>query len=295
MNALDLFAGACGGWTLGLHRAGIETVAACEIDPWRRAVYSRNFPTVQLYGDVRELTAARLASDGIGAIDLVAGSPPCPDFSTANAQGRGIDGERGKLFFEFVRLVRELRPRWVCAENVPGIRARGYDRIHAELEAAGYAVRPLVVGAWHAGAPHRRKRVWIVADAAQTADGDASSRSCERQSKRPARSGLDGRASFQAHGARLAIKRGEPRDDGAQQPAIERAIAERLGRIAQDWNGGIAGRGRMDDGLPKGLARPALASYGDAVVPQITEMIGRAILALDTAPIVLDEAGRPGV
>lgn len=81
-----------------------------------------------------------------------------------------------------------------------------------------------------------------------------------------------------ALGTRLEIERGEHRDDGAEQPALERAIAERLGAVAESWNGGIAGRLGMDDGLPKGMARPLLAAYGDAILPQIAEIIGRAIL-----------------
>lgn len=162
MRVLDLFSGAAGGWSLGLHRAGLVTIAACEIDPWRRAVYSRNNPGVRMYGDVCTLTTERLRADGCGPIDVLAGSPPCQDASTANTSGKGIDGARTGLFWEAIRLARELRPRWVLLENVPGLRTRGYDRVHAALEEAGYAVRPLVVGAWHAGAPHRRNRVWII-------------------------------------------------------------------------------------------------------------------------------------
>jgi site-specific DNA-cytosine methylase len=160
---LDLFCGAAGGWTLGLHRAGFTTVAACEIDPWRRAVFSQNNPGARMYDDIRTLNADRLRRDLGFLPSIVCGSPPCQDASTANTQGRGIDGERTGLFFDAVRLVREVRPRWVLLENVPGLRTRGYDRVHDALEAAGYAVWPLVVGAVHAGAPHLRKRVWIVA------------------------------------------------------------------------------------------------------------------------------------
>lgn len=162
-RTLDLFCGAAGGWSLGLHRAGFTTVAACEIDPWRRAVFGVNNPAARLYDDVRTLGADRLLGDLGFLPDIICGSPPCQDASLANAQGRGVDGERTGLFFDAVRIVREVRPRWVLFENVPGLRTRGYDRVHDELEAAGYAVRPFVVGAVHAGAPHLRRRVWIVA------------------------------------------------------------------------------------------------------------------------------------
>jgi DNA (cytosine-5)-methyltransferase 1 len=162
MRALDLFCGAAGGWHLGLARAGIEVVAGCEADPWRRTVYQARYG-VPVYPDVQTLTGEQVLADH-GPIDLVAGSPPCQDASTANTSGRGVDGERTGLFFDAIRLVGELRPRWVAFENVPGLRARGIDRVLSGLEALGYAARPLVVGAVHAGAPHLRKRVVIVAD-----------------------------------------------------------------------------------------------------------------------------------
>src|SRR5882724_9287460 len=133
MRALDLFCGAAGGWSLGLHRAGMTTVAACEIDPWRRERFARNFPDAKLYDDVRTLTADELRADGI-VPDIIVGSPPCQDASTANTSGRGVDGERTGLFFEAVRLVDECRPRWAAFENVPGIRRRGIDRVLGKLE-----------------------------------------------------------------------------------------------------------------------------------------------------------------
>lgn len=77
MRVLDLFSAAAGGWSLGLHRAGFLTAAACEIVEWRRILYSENFPHVRLYEDIRDLTAARLVSDLGFLPDIVVGSPPC--------------------------------------------------------------------------------------------------------------------------------------------------------------------------------------------------------------------------
>src|SRR5262245_26036050 len=94
LRVLDLFCGACGGWSLGLHRAGgSETVAACEIDDWRRERFRRNFPEAVTYRDVRELHAGQLRADGV-VPDVIVGSPPCQDASSANARGKGLDGER---------------------------------------------------------------------------------------------------------------------------------------------------------------------------------------------------------
>lgn len=160
---LDLFCGAAGGWSLGMHRAGFTTVAACEIDPWRRAMFAANFPDARMYDDVRTIGADRLVSE-LGALpDVIVGSPPCQDASSANTKGKGVDGERTKLFFEAIRIVRECRPRWVAFENVPGIRNRGVDRLLGGLEEIGYATEPCVVGADDIGANHARKRVWFLA------------------------------------------------------------------------------------------------------------------------------------
>lgn len=161
MRALDLFSG-IGGWSLGLHRHNIKTVAACESNPWKRSHYARHFPGVPIYPDVSVLTAEVLDRDGCLPIDIVVGSPPCTDISTANTSGLGVDGPESRLYFEAVRLIREIGPRWCAFENSANLRTRGADRVVAEMEAAGYAVWPLVVGAGHAGAPHRRLRSWIV-------------------------------------------------------------------------------------------------------------------------------------
>lgn len=318
MNVLDLFCGAAGGWSLGLHRAGFRTVAACEIDPWRRERYLANFPGVRMYDDVRTLSAARLRADGI-SVDVVVGSPPCQDASSANTKGKGIDGERTGLFWEALRLVRELRPRWVCLENVPGLRSRGYDRVHDALEAAGYAVRPLVVGAWHAGAPHRRNRVWIVANTPEIGCGAGwagrfdSGRARESEQAfhhadpavllgspfaRGEPDGVDAGTVANANENRIRIESGRCGGTNRKGAAITKnapdANEERQHEFAEHgqvgwilagsaWNGGAPGLGRMDDGLPKGMAHHMLAAYGDAVVPIIPEIIGRAIMSIEAS------------
>lgn len=161
-RALDLFSG-IGGWSLAAHRKGIETVAACEIDDWKWKQYHQHFPHVHRYRDVREITRSRLEADGRLPIDVIVGSPPCTDISAANHAGLGVDGEESKLYFEAIRIVAEVRPLWVAFENSDNLRSRGADRVLAALEAEGYACFPCVVGAVHAGAPHRRNRSWLVA------------------------------------------------------------------------------------------------------------------------------------
>ncbi|MCB1990218.1 MAG: DNA cytosine methyltransferase [Geminicoccaceae bacterium] len=230
LEALDLFSGGAGGWSLACHRLGIRTLAACEADPARRHMYAQNFPEVPIYDDVQELTAARLLAD-LGTLPhIVVGSPPCQDASVANPRGRGTGGKRTGLAGEFVRLVGEVRPLLAVLENVPGLKGRGADWLLASLAAAGYAARPFVVGAIHAGAPHRRLRCWIVAvPAAALADPDRYRLRLEQQrlpGRRPA--GLcDGRQAEPRHprpiGASDADQGRQPGERLEKRPGIEGA------------------------------------------------------------------------
>lgn len=171
MRVLDLFSAAAGGWSLGLHRAGFETVAACEWIDWRRALYAENNHGVKIYDDVRTLTGERLLAD-LGALpDVVVGSPPCQDISSANTKGKGVDGERSGLFFEAIRIIGEVRPRWFALENSANLRTRGADAVLAALEDLDYACWATVVRAGNIGANHERPRSWIIGcDVEQLAD-----------------------------------------------------------------------------------------------------------------------------
>ncbi len=313
----------------------MRTVAACEADPWRRERFLANFPGVAMYDDVRTLSAERLRADGVGPIDLVAGSPPCQDASAANTKGVGVDGERTGLIFEQLRIVAELRPRWVCVENSPRLRTRGIDRVLAELEALGYACWPLVVGTGDCGAPHERKRMWLVAaDADQVglrelsgwwsgtcgefppesaddpdADGEGElggavdaemgweldesdpewagyedtdtdrlgDEARDARPPEPQAGGAPSGGARDADEARLEIGQGERCDLSAQLAALERAVGPR----GLEWNAGPGGSLRMAYGLPAGLARRIIEAYGDAVVPVIPELIGRAIMSIE--------------
>ncbi|RYX83941.1 hypothetical protein EON83_12445 [bacterium] len=137
-----------------VHCADIKTVMPADLEPFRQ---------LHLFAGIGAAAyACRLA--GIpDDFSLCTFGFPCQDISTAG-KGAGLEGERSGLFFEAVRLIEVVRPTWLLAENVPALRSRGIDRCLTELEGAGYCVLPpIVVGADDVGAPHKRKRVWIVA------------------------------------------------------------------------------------------------------------------------------------
>ncbi|MCC3246700.1 DNA cytosine methyltransferase [Methylocystis sp. WRRC1] len=293
---IDLFSGACGGWSLGMHRAGFRTVAACEADPWRRVVFSYNFPDARMYDDVRTLTASRIVSDLGRLPDAIVGSPPCQDASLANSRGKGVKGEKTGLFRDALRLVSECRPRWCSFENSPGLRTRGADWIIGELEGMGYAVWPCVVGADDIGAPHKRSRVWfIAADTAQIGRGAGRAWRSDRHASRAAdetRRPAVG-SDRNGDGLRIELRRssGAHREGAAVITDDDRdAAREQMGRAGlawaddwRDWHGGIAGHVRVDHGLPAWLARDCISAYGDAILPQISEVIGRSIWRVEAA------------
>ena len=154
MTGLSLFSG-IGGLDLAAEMAGIQTVAMCEKDPFCRRVLCKHWPDVPIYEDVFELRG-----EDVGPVDVIHGGFPCQPFSVAGRQ-RGQKDER-YLWPEFSRLVEEIGPRWVVAENVPGILTLAADDVCKDLERLDYSV-----GIWHfeaaaVRAPHRRARVFFV-------------------------------------------------------------------------------------------------------------------------------------
>lgn len=153
MTVGSLFSG-IGGLDLGFEAAGFEVRWFCERDAFCRAVLAKHWPGVRCYEDVRVLREPE-------PVDVLIGGFPCQPHSVAGKR-KGKEDER-HLWPEYARLVRELRPRWVVAENVPGLLHTAFDEVCGDLEGAGYAVTPLVLGADDVGAPHRRKRIFICA------------------------------------------------------------------------------------------------------------------------------------
>lgn len=163
MKMLSLFAG-IGGIDLAAQKAGIETVAFCEQNTFCQKVLHTHWPHVPMISDVKNITRRMLDREGINHIDIIAGGFPCQPFSTANRNRKGLDDERS-LFPEMLRIVSEVRPAWVVAENVMGFKSLGLDSLLAELEKIHYAARTFIIPACGVAAPHRRYRIFVVAHA----------------------------------------------------------------------------------------------------------------------------------
>ena len=293
MNVLDLFSG-IGGFSLGLERAGMRTVAFCEIDPFCLAVLKKHWPHVPCYEDVRELTADRLRADGI-APDVICGGFPCQDISVAG-KGAGIEGARSGLWSEYARIISEVRPRYVIVENVAALLGRGLDRVLGDLAAIGFDAEWHCLPASAVGAPHRRDRVWIVAYA-----GSEQHKGSRTADERPTTEGflkttLADAARIQSGRQEQRTERQRTRESGESivgTNAYSQGLEKREGQDAERqrpnywpilersrWWEFEPDVGRVAHGISRRVDR--LRSLGNAVVPQIPEIIGRAIIASHT-------------
>jgi DNA (cytosine-5)-methyltransferase 1 len=290
MNVLDLFSG-IGGFSLGLERAGMRTVAFCEIEPYCRAVLAKHWPGVPVFGDVRALTAASLAealadaqcserwpyhpscgsverlgclssqeesASWVGSssqIDVICGGFPCQDISFAG-KGAGIGGSRSGLWSEFARIIGEIRPRYAIVENVSALLGRGLERVLGDLAALGYDAEWHCIPASYIGASHRRDRIWIVAYPAGDVRGESETGGTERQR------------------AWASSESGDVSDAGRNSPPRLQLGLGSLGR--RMWWESEPDVGRVAHGVPARVDR--LRALGNAVVPQVVEAIGRAIM-----------------
>jgi len=161
INGLSLFSG-IGGIDVALSE-WVRPIAYCEIEPYCQSVLLQrmqegHLPKAPIWDDIRTLTRNKLPA----WIDVIYGGFPCQDISVAGA-GKGLEGERSGLFFEIMRLVREVRPSFVFLENVSALRTRGLDTVIKEFDKARYDVRWTMLRASDVGAIHRRERIFILA------------------------------------------------------------------------------------------------------------------------------------
>jgi DNA (cytosine-5)-methyltransferase 1 len=261
MKVLDLFSG-IGGFSLGLERTGgFETVAFCEIEDFPRRVLAKHWPKLPCYRDVKQLTAQQLSDDGV-VVDMICGGFPCQDLSVAGRQ-EGIDGDtRSSLWSEMLRLVCELRPQIVIVENVANLLrgpasspGRWFGKILSDLAECGYDAEWENIPAGAMGLPHFRERVWVLAYANQVRS--------------------EGRGVFKG-----LIDAAQPK---FLESPIQISEAHYHGLLSDVWGGDAGGILRGSYGISNRLDR--ISACGNAVVPQIPELIGRAILASQFSPL----------
>lgn len=160
-NYIDLFHG-IGGFALGVYWAGMKfkNHFCSDIEPYTQELYKLRFPDSIQLGDITKIDTKELLQYGDKWI--ITGGFPCQDISIAG-KGEGITGARSGLWFEYWRIIRDLRPRYAIMENVSAITFRGLDAVLGSLAEIGYNAEWQNIRASDVGAPHRRERIWIVA------------------------------------------------------------------------------------------------------------------------------------
>ena len=281
VNHASLFSG-IGEFDLAASWMGWENVFQSEIDPFCNQVLEHHFPTTTRYEDIRNIDG----TEWRGQIDILTGGFPCQPFSAAGKR-RGTDDNRF-LWPEMLRIICEVRPTWIVAENVRGItsieQGMVFERVCSELEENEYEVQPFCIPACSVQAPHKRERIWFIAHYTGKRLEGATGESLQRGMLRPPREASPDDTN--AIGTRLegGSKDGERHGrqscgDGSDEGA----------RWSENWLEAATRLCRVDDGLPRELhgitvprwRKESIKAYGNSIVPQVAYQIFQSIPALN--------------
>ncbi len=230
----SLFAG-IGGIDLGLERAGMKCLWQVEINDYCTKVLEKHWPKVKRFRDIKECGKHNLKS-----VDLICGGFPCQPHSVAGKRLGAADTRN--LWPDFLRIISELRPRWVIGENVKGIITTYLDTVLSDLEGEDYTCWTFNIPACTFGAPHRRERIFIM-----------------------------------AHSKQQGLERGI----GWAEPILFETNYISTPPLWAHWPIDIPKPfiSRGDDGFSSRVDR--LKCLGNAVVPQVAEWIGRQVVEAD--------------
>jgi DNA (cytosine-5)-methyltransferase 1 len=259
----SLFAG-IGGFDLGFERAGMRCEWQVEIDPYCQRVLAKHWPNVRRWDDVRTFPPA-----GDWTVDVICGGFPCQDISNAGKRA-GIDGERSGLWAEYARIIRELRPSIVVVENVAALLNRGIERVLGDLAACGYDAEWDCLSASDVGAPHLRRRIFIVANA-NGEHGRAWRQGRFAGGNSPDAEQTQRQAMGDSHKSGLAFGKGIGCDARKKLAATKRTNGSGDG-----WWATEPDVVRVANGVPSRVDR--IRALGNSIVPQVAEWIGRRIV-----------------
>jgi DNA (cytosine-5)-methyltransferase 1 len=316
LTHLDLFSG-IGGFALAARWAGFRTIGFCEIDGYCQKVLAKNFgatlaatssgtangstngqetvdaarkvhvhPNLNgkselsvndemaiMCGDIRDLNGADFRG-----VTLVTGGFPCQPFSVAGKR-RGKEDDR-HIWPEMLRVIGEARPAWVLGENVTGIVGMELDQVLSDLEGIGYATRAFIIPACGVDAPHRRNRVWIVAQAGER--GWGATRGLQGHGQVASTHRREGTHDAPGNAGETSrdVAYAETREDRRlQQSGIQRDIgASCCWPDEREWFA-QSGMGRVAYGIPDRVHR--LRALGNSIVPQLAYQISKAIADIE--------------
>ena len=299
----SLFSG-IGGFDLAAEWMGWENVFHCEREPFAQKVLKHHFPNSKLYEDVTTFDATAYA----GRIDILTGGFPCQPFSAAGLR-KGTEDER-HLWPSMLRVIREVKPRYVVGENVRGLLSWSgglvFEQVCADLEAEGYEVTPVLLPAAAKNAPHRRDRIWFVAYS--NGSEQTGHKRTNSKEKREVRRNEESNVSRELSSSRDApytnlcrrerTRRKQQHNDTREWALCENEQNDRNEIRSFDRHGGKFYKSRGwknfptqppicggNDGLPKELdsitfpkwRNESIKAYGNAIVPQVAHEIFKAI------------------
>ena len=252
---LDLFSG-IGGFSLAADwTGGIETVAFCEIEPFCQKVLKKHWPDVPIYSDIKELNGYDLVQRH-GAVDIICGGFPCQDISYAKTWTTngaycvdGIDGSRSGLWKDYKRIISEIKPKFVVAENVKALTNKGLDVVLRDLTEVGYDSEWCIISPAVFGATHRRERIFIMAY--------------------PIGFGRKQKSILQGIFTSETIRQ-------APEWELSRTVCEANGKKTLPKSFGIY------DGIPRGLHdADRIKALGNSIVPQVVYPIFQGIVDIE--------------
>lgn len=290
MTHASLFSG-IGGFDLAARNCGIINVFQCEIDDFCQQILTKNFPETEKYKDVKLLDGKAYAN----RIDIISGGFPCQPFSIAGKR-KGTADDR-YLWDEMFRIISEVKPKWIIVENVPGLltieNGMVFEKCLFDLESAGYETQSFIIPAIAQNAPHRRDRLWIV----------ANSDSIEFGRRGVDANGLNGKQTFhkdECHDRNEVWSetfasdfdiansdsewRGKLRNE-SQTQRTRQSNELLIKQFEPHWYEVATKFCRVDDGLSDRLDTTArsnrIKALGNAIVPQIAEIIFQTILEVE--------------
>ncbi len=267
INHASLFSG-IGGFDLAAGWAGIDNIFQVEKDEFCQKVLAKNFPDTEKYRDIYEFNGTNYN----GEIDIISGGFPCQPFSIAGKR-KGTKDDRF-LWDEMFRVITEVKPSWIIAENVGGLLTIEdglvFEKCLSDLESENYSTQAFIIPAISKNAPHRRDRVWIIAQNTNGKRGRGRSESS--------------RQILECETAKIQIER--PNSENgiiANTESIllqgfngrQREVQFRGSSWEQNWYEVATEFCRVDDGIPNRVDR--LKSLGNAIVPQVAYEIFKGI------------------
>jgi len=277
LSLLDLFSG-IGGFSLGMEATKrINTVAFCEKDEYCRKVLKKHWSNTQQYIDIRDIDGTKISAD------IISGGFPCQPFSVAGKR-KGTTDDR-YLWDEMLRVITEVKPKWVVGENVQGIinidNGLVLRQVQTDLEAQGFQVQCFLIPASGIGAWHKRNRVWIIANSNPRL-------SIGENKEIQARGNTIDSSSKDVSNSKSSIRNvihSDKEFGKAQTQEISgngNSLSEQ--KQSETWWQTESKLRRVPDGICTGLDKDRanrIKSLGNSIVPQIAHEIGKAIAAAE--------------